>query len=168
LVRRPHRFAGGPGLVKFSDTVWGTLLLALALAVLWNVRSFPLIPGQKIGPAAFPTLLAVILAGCALALIWRGWRARASHAVMGDWLRSPRHVGNFVLTVVVLLFYIFAANRLGFLVCAPLILLVLFLKLGVKPALAVLIAIVAAFAIHLIFYKMLRVALPWGIVPVLY
>ena len=154
--------------MKFSDTVWGALLLALALAVLWNVRSFPLIPGQNIGPAAFPGLLAVILAGCAVALIWRGLKQRAPHIVPGDWLRSPRHVGNFLLAVAVLLFYIFAAERLGFLVCVALILLALFLKLGVKPALALVIAVVMAFVIHLIFYKMLRVALPWGVVPVLY
>jgi len=154
--------------VKFSDTVWGALLLALALAVLWNIQGYPRIPGQNIGPAAFPGLLAIVLVGCALALIWRGLRERAPHVVLGEWLRSPRHVGNFVLTVAALLFYIVAANRLGFLVCAALILLALFLKLRVRTAPAVVIAIVMAFVIHLIFYKMLRVALPWGVVPVLY
>lgn len=154
--------------MKFSDTVWGALLLALALAVLWNVQGFPRIPGQNIGPAAFPGLLAILLAVCALALIWRGLRERASRVAFGEWLRSPHHVGNFVLTLVALLFYIFAATTLGFLVCAALILLALFLKLQVRPVPAVVIAVVMAFVIHLIFYKLLRVALPWGVVPVLY
>ena len=37
--------------MKLSDTVWGVLLLALSLAaILWNIRSFPQIPGQNIGP----------------------------------------------------------------------------------------------------------------------
>ena len=158
--------------MKLSDTVWGSLLLALALAVLWNVQSFPRIPGQNIGPAAFPGLLAVLLAGCAIALIVRGMRHSgrhgAQHVTLGQWLGSLHHVGNFLLTIAVLIFYIVAADTLGFLICAVLILSALFLKLGVKVQLAIPIAIVTAFVIHLIFYKMLRVTLPWGVLPVLY
>lgn len=154
--------------MKLSDTVWGALLLALALAVLWNIQSFPRIPGQNIGPAAFPGLLAIILAACALALIVRGLRHGARHVSLGQWLRSAGHVGNFVLTAAVLVFYIVAADTLGFIVCAVLILLALFLKLGVKVHVAIPIAVMTAFIIHLIFYKMLRVPLPWGVLPVLY
>jgi putative tricarboxylic transport membrane protein len=154
--------------VKLSDTVWGMLLLALALAVLWNIQGFPRIPGQNIGPSAFPGLLAVILAACALALIVRGVRRHERHISPGLWLKSPRHVGNFVLTIGVLVFYVLAANQLGFIVCAVLILLALFVKLGVKVPVAVPIALMTAFVIHLIFYKLLRVTLPWGVLPVLY
>ncbi len=154
--------------MKFSDTVWGALLLALALAVLWNIQGFPRIPGQNIGPAAFPGLLALILAGCAVVLIVRGVRERAPHVTPGLWLRSKHHVGNFVLTAGVLVFYILAAEKLGFIVCAVLILLAMFFKLGVKAKLAIPIAIVTAFVIHLIFYKGLRVSLPWGVMPILY
>lgn len=154
--------------MKLSDTVWGVLLLALALAVLWNVQGFPRIPGQNIGPAAFPGLLAMLLAGCAIALIVRGARAGGRHVSLGAWLRSPHHVANFLLTAGVLVFYIVAADTLGFIVCAVLILLALFLKLGVRLRLAVPVALAAAFVIHLLFYKMLRVTLPWGVLPVLY
>ena len=154
--------------MKLSDTVWGALLLALSLAVLWNIQGFPRIPGQNIGPGAFPGLLAIILAVCALALIVRGIRHGAEHVSLGLWLRSAGHVGNFVLTAGVLLFYIVAANILGFIVCAVLIMLALFLKLGVKIRLAAPIALMTALVIHLIFYKMLRVTLPWGVMPILY
>ncbi len=154
--------------MKLSDTVWGALLLALACAVLWNIQGFPRIPGQNIGPGAFPGLLAVILAGCAMALIVRGIRAGTPHLSLGLWLRSAGHVGNFVLTAGVLVFYILAADTLGFLITAALILLALFVKLGVKARLAVPIALLTVFAIHLIFYKMLRVSLPWGVLPILY
>ena len=77
--------------MKLSDTVWGVLLLALSAAILWNVRTFPQIPGQSIGPGAFPGVLAVVLAACALALIVRGLRAGEKKLVLGEWLRS-RHV----------------------------------------------------------------------------
>ena len=55
-----------------------------------------------------------------------------------------------------------------FIVTATLILLALFLKLGVKPRLALPVAVGTTFFIHLIFYKLLRVSLPWGVLPVLY
>jgi putative tricarboxylic transport membrane protein len=154
--------------LKLNDTVWGALLLALSLAVFWNIQSFPRIPGQNIGPGAFPGMLAVALAGCAIALIARGLRAGHARLVFGDWMRSPRHVGNFLLTVAVLLFYIFAADTLGFLVTAALILLAMFLKLGVRVKAAVPVAIATVFFIHIVFYKLLRVTLPWGVLPILY
>ena len=154
--------------MKLNDAVWGVLLLALAGAVLWNIQGFPRIPGQNIGPAAFPGLLAVILAACALLLIARGARAGAPRASWGAWLRSPRHVGNFALTVGAIVFYIVAVNWLGFLFTATLILLALFLKLRVRPLLAVVVALAAVLVIHLVFYKFLRVSLPWGVLPVLY
>jgi putative tricarboxylic transport membrane protein len=77
-------------------------------------------------------------------------------------------VGNFLLTVGALLFYVVAADTLGFIVSAVLIMSALFLKLGVKTRLAIPIAVMTAFVIHLIFYKMLRVTLPWGVLPILY
>jgi len=154
--------------MKLSDTVWGVLLLALSAAILWNIRNFPQIPGQSIGPGAFPGLLAVGLATCALVLIVRGLRAGETKLVLGDWLRSPRHAGNFALTLAALLFYIVAADRLGFIVSAILILLALFWKLGVRTKVAVPVAIGMVFFIHLVFYKLLRVYLPWGVLPILY
>ena len=153
--------------MKLSDTVWGALLLALALAVLWNIQSFPRIPGQSIGPGAFPGLIAALLAVCAVTLIVRGVRQGERHLSFGAWLRSTGHVGNFLLTVGVLAFYIVAADKLGFIVCAVLIMMALFLKLGVRLPWAASIALVTAFVIHLIFYKMLRVSLPWGVLPIL-
>jgi putative tricarboxylic transport membrane protein len=156
--------------VKFNDAVLGAVFLALSIAVLVTAQDFPKIPGQSIGPGAFPGLIALLLAGCSIALIWRGWRERASQPLvaMGAWLGSPRHVRNFLVTVGSLAFYILAADKLGFLICGALILLALFLSLRVRPRVAVLLALVLPVVIHLIFYKLLRVPLPWGVLPVLW
>jgi putative tricarboxylic transport membrane protein len=156
--------------VKFNDGVLGAVFLALSLAVLVNIQGFSKIPGQSIGPGAFPGLIAILLAGCALALIWRGWRERREQHLIavGAWLASPRHVRNFLLTVGALVFYILAADKLGFLICGALILLALFLALRLRPALALGLALALPVIIHLIFYKLLRVPLPWGVLPVLW
>ena len=156
--------------MKFNDAVLGAVLLALSVAVLVNIQGFPKIPGQSIGPGAFPGLIAILLAGCSLVLIWRGWRERQSQPLVevGAWLASPRHVANFGIVVGGLIFYIVAAEKLGFLLCGALILLALFLTLRVRPVLAIGLALVLPVLIHLIFYKLLRVPLPWGVLPVLW
>jgi putative tricarboxylic transport membrane protein len=151
--------------MKFNDALSGAALLALALAILFNVRSFPNIPGQNIGPGAFPGLLASLLAVCSVALIWRGLRQvqRDRWLEFGVWLKSPYHLRNFLVTVACLLFYILASDALGFIPSAILILLAMFLALRVRPRTALLVAVGATFLIHTVFYKGLRVPLPWGI-----
>ena len=52
--------------MKFNDTIMGAALLALALTILQTVMQYPVIPGQNIGPGAFPGLLAVLLVVCAV------------------------------------------------------------------------------------------------------
>jgi len=64
-----------------------------------------------------------------------------------------------------LLFYVFAADRLGFILTAGLIVLATSTALGARPKLSVPLAILAPIGIHLIFAKVLRVPLPIGLIP---
>ena len=47
--------------MRFNDAVSGAALLALAIAILFNISTYPAIPGQSVGPAVFPGLLAILL-----------------------------------------------------------------------------------------------------------
>jgi len=156
--------------MKFNDMVWGVLLMALGFWVLNDVRTYPSIPGQQYGPNAFPGLLAVLLIGCSVPLIIKGWRERKQRPWFeaGIWMRAPAQVRNFAMTVGGLVFYVVAAEKIGFLICGSAILAGLFWSLRVRPVLIAPIAIIATFVIHAIFYKGLRVPLPWGLLPVLY
>lgn len=151
--------------MRLNDAVTGALLLALSLLILFNVQSFPKIPGQNVGPAAFPGTLAALLAGCALVLIVRGWRERATRPwlVPGAWLRLPAPRRRIAVTVGVLLFYIAASDRLGFIPTGILCLWAMFAVLGVRTRWVLPLAIVATLVIHTVFYKGLRVPLPWGV-----
>jgi putative tricarboxylic transport membrane protein len=133
--------------------------------VLAAPQSYPKIPGQPVGPALFPGLIAAGLCVCGVLLVATGVRHRAGEGwvVFEDWLRSPRHVLGFVVLIGAIVLYIVASDRVGFLLTAAVILLALFLVLGVKPVTAVSVAIVAALLIHFAFYKLLRVPLPWGV-----
>jgi putative tricarboxylic transport membrane protein len=151
--------------LKLNDAIFGALLLALGALVLFAVQGFPKIPGQPVGPALFPGLIATGLCITGAALMVRGWRLRAGRRWVAweDWVRSPRHVAALLVLLGSIVFYILAANALGFLPIAFVILLANFLVLGVPPGRAVLVAVIATLAIHFAFYKLLRVPLPWGL-----
>jgi putative tricarboxylic transport membrane protein len=151
--------------MKFNDTIMGAALLALALTILQTVMQYPVIPGQNIGPGAFPGLLAVLLAVCAVLLIIKGLKAKQHEAwvEIGGWVKSWFHLRNFLITIGGLLFYIYFSDKLGFLICAALVVGVMMWALEVRPKLIVPIAVITSLVIHFIFYKGLRVPLPWGI-----
>ena len=151
--------------MKFNDAIFGAVLLILGIAVLVHVPSFPQMAGQQVGPALFPGLIAAGLVVCALILIVNGVRQRATAPWIntGDWTRSRRHIGAFFVTIAAVIAYIVLADKLGFLIIGPLVLLALFIAYGVRPITAIVVAIVVAFVIHYAFYKLLRVPLPWGV-----
>ena len=151
--------------MKFNDAVSGAVLLALALAILFNVSAYSSVPGQNIGPGVFPGALAVLLALCAVLLIIKGLAASAEAPwiVVGEWMRSAHHLRNFFITTGCLVFYIFASEPLGFLLCGTAILAVMFRALSVRGVLILPLAALITLVIHTVFYKGLRVPLPWGV-----
>jgi putative tricarboxylic transport membrane protein len=149
--------------VKLNDAVAGVLLLALAAAVGWHIRGFPQMPGQKFGPALFPGIIAAGLAACGALLVVRGVRSGDALVRLAPWTRSPSLVANFLLVCGALAFYAIASEALGFLVTGTVLLLALFAKLGVPALRGVVVAVIAALVIHSLFYKVLRVPLPWGL-----
>jgi len=151
--------------VKINDAVFGALLVFFGVVVLVHVQAFPKIPGQQVGPALFPGLVAAGLAVCGVLLVASGIRHRAQQpwAQTAAWMRSGRHVVAFVAIVGGVALYVALAQRVGFLIVAPVLLIVWFVVLGVRPLLAVVVAAIATMVIWYAFYKLLRVPLPWGI-----
>lgn len=151
--------------MKLNDAVFGLLLIALGGGVLFAVQGYPKIPGQPVGPALFPGLIAVGLCVTGLLLVVRGWRQRAVQGWLAwdDWVRSPRHVAALAVLLASIVFYIVAADSLGFLPASFLILLALCLVLRVRPRTALAVAVVATLVVHFAFYKLLKVPLPWGV-----
>jgi len=154
--------------VKVNDAVWGALLLLLSAALLVHVQSFPKIPGQQVGPALFPGIVAVALGVCAVLLVLKGFAARRAGGERADWIdfedwtRHRRYVVAFLATIGVNVFYIFAVDRLGFLITGTAYLAVLLVVYGVARKWILPIAVIVTLVIHYAFYKLLKVPLPWG------
>ena len=151
--------------MKLNDAVFGLLLMLVGGAVLAAIQGYPKIPGQPVGPALFPGLIAAGLCVCGVLLVAKGVRQRSAQPWLAweDWVRSPRHALALAVLLGSIVFYILVSNWLGFLLTAALVLTALFLVLRVKPLNAVTIAIVASLVVHFAFYKLLRVPLPWGL-----
>ena len=146
---------------------WVSVGLALlGLAVLWSARSFPNVPGQKLGAGFLPMLVGGGLVLCALALLARSWRAAADAPDAAEAKRE--HFGSSLVIIGTVLAYILLADALGFLLVAPACLFVSFLALRVKGSHALWWAIGGTLIVHFAFYKLLRVPLPWGVLRPFY
>ena len=120
-------------------------------------------PGQKFGPAWFPGLIAIGLIACGGVLAAQSWRVRAPLLAMPAWLRSSRAVLGVASVVIGLLFYVLVADKLGFYLTALILQVTWMRLLGASWRVTLPVAIVATVVIHLSFYKLLRIPLPWGI-----
>lgn len=151
--------------MKINDALTGAALVALGAAVLWHIQSFPPMPGQKFGPAWFPGLIAVGLFICGALLIVTRLRAAQAQPLIAlpDWMRRARPVAGVASIIAGLVFYVLAADKLGFHLTATALLLLWSRLLGASWRLALPVALVATVVIHLAFYKLLRVPLPWGV-----
>ncbi len=151
--------------MKLNDAIFGLALLALGVAVLFGIQGYPKIPGQPVGPALFPGIIATGLCIGGALLVLRGVRTRAGEPWLAweDWVRSPRHIAALGVLLGSVVFYIVASQWLGFLLTSTAILIALFWVLNVPRSQVLPIAVLATLAIHFAFYKLLRVPLPWGV-----
>ena len=141
----------------------GAALVALAAVILWHVQGVPAMPGQKFGPAWFPGVIAAGLGICGLCLIYAGVRQGAPWLAAPAWVHQRRPALGVASVIAGLLFYVLAADKLGFYLTALLIQVVWMRLLGASWRLTLPVAVVATVVIHLSFYKLLRIPLPWGL-----
>lgn len=152
--------------MKFDDIRIGVVLGVFSVLVFVVARTFPVIPGQQFGASLFPLLISVGLFICSVMLVIQGWRARRAGAERPGWpvwLRQPLAVLRFLMVPLALVFYFMAAESLGFLLCSLLLLVVLQRLFGVPWVRAVIVAVVVTMVIHVAFYTVLHVPLPWGV-----
>jgi putative tricarboxylic transport membrane protein len=154
----------GTEAMQLSDRVTGGVLVLLGAASAFAGSRLPAVPGQDVGPAAFPMLIGggLVLCGLMIAL----GIGHAFEAPEEDTEGAPRYAGlRALLPPVLLLLYVLVVDRLGFLLTAAAIVLAASLTFGARWRLAVPLAIVAPLLVHLVFYKLLRVPLPPGLLP---
>lgn len=152
--------------MRFNDAIIGCVLIAFALLAGYATRDFPQIPGQSYGAALFPRLLCGGLAVCGLLLILSGRRQRAAGGTWLDrdaWARSMAGPLTLAITVGGVVIFILISEWLGFIPTAFLMTATLLLRLRGRWISSLAIAAVVTLVVHQIFYGLLLVPLPWGV-----
>lgn len=155
--------------MHLSDRVTGLFLVVLGALAFWGGSLLPAVPGQDVGPAAFPMVIGagLVLCGALIAIgIGRSFEApEMTEAAPTRGLAARLGGAAAFLPPALLIFYVLVAERLGFLPTAAVMLLLSALALGGSWRLAIGIALIGPPAVHLVFYKLLRVPLPAGLLP---
>jgi putative tricarboxylic transport membrane protein len=162
--------------MHLPDRITGSFVATLGVAAAYAGSRLPPVPGQDVGPSAFPMLIGggLILCGLLIVLgIGHSFEEEAEAdlaAVEGPPQNTPETASllyrlRALLPPGLLLFYVVAVDRLGFVPTTALIIFTAAVAFGARLRLALPLAAIASIVIHLIFYKLLRVPLPAGLLP---
>lgn len=167
--------------MKVSDRFTGLILVVLGALAYYGGSLLPPVPGQQVGPDVFPMVIGGALVACGVLIMLGIGRtfeedekvvtSETGEVVDAAQLEQERGLiagflngGWKVLTPpAALFFYYFASEKLGFWITATLMIFVLAWTQGAKPKWALALAILAPAFVHLVFYKLLRVPLPIGL-----
>ena len=136
-----------------------------AFGELLNRDEFKIEPGP-VGPMAFPGVAMAAMFGCVIVIAARKLRP---DAVAGSPDATPPEEAVksqpllFVAVIAAVVFFCLAADTLGFVLSAAVVLATIGLLLKARPHIAVLVAVVASPLIYQLFTGLLRVPLPIGI-----
>jgi putative tricarboxylic transport membrane protein len=155
-------------------------MVALGGLAAYGGWRLPPVPGQQIGPNVFPLVVGIGLAICGgmIALgIGRHYEekaeadlARITGQIATSSSKTDEHVRwwrglKALVPPTLLLFYVVAVDRLGFLPTAAVMVLSASLAFRAQLRLAIPMAIGAPLFLNLMFSKLLRVPLPSGLLP---
>ena len=151
--------------MKLSDAVVGAGFVMAGAAIVAATASYPLLDEGHPGPALFPRIVGVLMAGFGAVLSVYGIRGRDTSDVV-VWRQLHRNTGfvNALFVLAGVLAFIVLVEWAGFLLITTLVLAVLMWRLRVRLVGAVPIAALFAVLMYTLFAKLLRVPLPLGLV----
>lgn len=160
--------------MQLSDRITGGVIATLGSVAFYYGSKLPPVPGQQVGPSAFPMVVGAGLAICGVLIVLGVGRhfEQVAEADLAEHtapeLLEPLPAWRSWLALLppgLVFFYALASERLGFLPTAGLMVLAAAFAFGARAKLAVPLALAAPFVINLIFLKLLRVPLPGGLLP---
>ncbi len=162
--------------MRLPDRVTGLFLVGLGALAAYGGSRLPPVPGQQVGPNVFPMVIGIGLCLCGAMIAFgightfedeaeADMAAHGGAALEAEKAHHPAWYLRVLVPPALLLFYVFSVERIGFVPAAAIMVLVTAMTLGASLRLAVPLALLAPVGVHLIFYKLLRVPLPPGLLP---
>jgi putative tricarboxylic transport membrane protein len=162
--------------MHISNRVTGVGLAILGAAAAYGGWLLPPVPGQQVGPNVFPMVIGIGLVLCGLAIaagIGSSFEEAeevvgaedGSHVAPEQVAPIPYAAFKTAVPPILLLFYAFTVDWLGFVPTAAVMVAAACFALGGNWRTALPLALLAPPAVHLVFFKLLRVPLPGGLLP---
>jgi putative tricarboxylic transport membrane protein len=155
--------------MQFSDRITGGFLVVLGVLAAYGGSLLPPVPGQPVGPNIFPIVIGVGLAICGLLIafgIGHNFEAEEKIEPTADGSAvATRSMWWIIVPPLLLLFYVFAVEWLGFVLTSAIIAFITSMSLRGTLKIAIAMAIASPLVVHLVFAKLLRVPLPAGLLP---
>ena len=161
--------------MRISDRISGVFLLLLGAAAFWGGSRLPPVPGQQVGPSAFPMVVGagLMIVGLLIALhIGRSFE-EAAEAELAEhsqpdpeeeaFKRSRRWMA-FLPPALMVVYYVLS-EVIGFIPLATVMIAILAFALNADRKLILPVSLIGAVCIYLTFVKLLRVPLPPGFLP---
>ncbi len=155
--------------MKLDDAINGAIAIGLGWALIAMARNFPEVRHIEFGPGLLPTIVGAgfIIAGTLLI----GRRLLTSRGRVEGWVsvgvsgngRRFEGLAGAALLIAAVLFYVVTVGGLGFLLTMPIVLFCLIWWFDRRVSRAVVTAIAATFVMHVFFYQIMSVPLPWGL-----
>lgn len=145
------------------DTAAGAALVALGAVMGALAQGFPVLGGMAYGPGLFPTIIAGGLMLSGLGILAEA-RAAARGAGAEDKVEKPTAARLPVVALIGLVaFFALTLPYLGFHIAAGAVLLLSVRLFGGGWLAAAVMAVIGPLVLHFVFYSLLRVPLPWGL-----
>lgn len=150
--------------MRVRDTFMGAGFVGAGALVFAVTLSYPPGDAGQPGPAFFPRIVAVLMAAFGVALAMAGARRHEPIARV-DWRQrvGSRGFVDALFVIGAVVGYIALADRLGFLITGTALAFVLMYRLQVGALRSAVVAVVFTVIVHFLFFKVLRVPLPTGL-----
>ncbi|MFC0337592.1 putative tricarboxylic transport membrane protein [Kushneria avicenniae] len=156
-----------------TDLFPGLLLVLFGALVFWRASTFPSMAGLPYGPGLFPSIAAVGLMVCGVLLLISTLLIRqrptpASTSAQSEEDQNPpmhhRRAGiRLALLVLIVAGFGLALEPLGFHLTSLLAITATALLFGLNLPRALCLSVSLIFGVHLLFYSLMNVPLPWGV-----
>lgn len=153
-----------------KDTITGILMAIFGAGLVYSSQEFPLLAGIPYGPWLFPTITGVGLIICATIIGITGILQLKQAAVNAEQSThetskplNPAALRNALAIIIGVVFFALGFKPLGFHITAFTLEFGLLLFFGVHWFKSLLLALSLTLLVHAIFYSILHVPLPWGL-----
>lgn len=150
-----------------KDLHSGLILFCLGGWIAWEASGFPALAGMPYGAGLFPTIAAGGMCVCGALIFFSGLLALRRSGKSGD--EADRGNGgirgalNSLAVIVSVVLYALFLDSLGFHAVSFVALFILLCILGSRWWVSLALALCVTVIVHYIFYSLLHVPLPWGI-----